>query len=93
MNRRRLIKARKKIDQIDNKIFILIKKRTKIVNYMLSLKSFKNQIIDQKRIDQILKKIKNKSLKARIDPKITSKIWKSIIWGYIDYQKRNFKKK
>jgi len=93
MNRRRLIKARKKIDQIDNKIFILIKKRTKIVNYMLSLKSFKNQIIDQKRIDQILKKIKNKSRIARIDPKITSKIWKSIIWGYIDYQKRNFKKK
>ena len=93
MNRRSLIKARKKIDQIDNKIFILIKKRTKIVNYMLSLKSFKNQIIDQKRIDQILKKIKNKSRIARIDPKITSKIWKSIIWGYIDYQKRNFKKK
>ena len=93
MNRRRLIKARKKIDQIDNKIFILIKKRTKIVNYMLSLKSFKNQIIDQKRINQILKKIKNKSRIARIDPIITSKIWKSIIWGYIDYQKRNFKKK
>ena len=93
MNRRRLIKARKKIDQIDNKIFILIKKRTKIVNYMLSLKSFKNQIIDQKRIDQILKKIKNKSRIARIDPKITSKISKSIIWGYIDYQKRNYKKK
>ena len=60
---------------------------------MLSLKIFKNQIVDHKRIKEILKKIKNKSIKNRIDPKITSRIWKSIIWSYVDYQRRNFKKK
>ena len=41
----------------------------------------------------ILKNIKNKSIKNKIDPKITTKIWKTMIWSYVDYQKRNFKKK
>ena len=93
MNKKKLQISRNKIDQLDKKIFSLIKKRTKIVKYMLSLKIFKNQIVDHKRIKEILKKIKNKSIKNRIDPKITSRIWKSIIWSYVDYQRRNFKKK
>ena len=58
---------------------------------MLSLKGFKKQIIDHKRIKEILKKIKNQSIKNRIDPKITSRIWKSMIWSYVDFQRRNFK--
>ena len=33
------------------------------------------------------------SLKKNIDPKITRRIWKNIIWSYIDFEKRNFKKK
>ena len=58
MNVKKLKKARNKIDQIDNNIFNLIKKRTKIVKYMLNLKEYKNQIVDQKRIKIILKKVK-----------------------------------
>jgi len=42
---------------------------------------------------EILKKIRNKSIKYGIDPKITIRIWKSIIWSYVDFQRRNFKKK
>ena len=93
MNKKKLQIARNKIDQLDKEIFYLIKKRTAIVKYMLSLKGFKKQIIDHKRIKEILKKIKNQSIKSRIDPKITSRIWKSIIWSFVDYQRRNFKKK
>ena len=93
MNYRKLKIARTKIDKIDKSIFIHIKKRTKIVKYMLGLKKYKNQIIDHKRINYILKKIKQKSIKDKIDPKITLKIWKSMIWAYVDYQKRNFKRK
>ena len=74
-------------------IFNLIKKRTKIVKHMLSLKQFKNQIVDHKRIKSILKKVKYKSIKNGIDPKITSRIWKSMIWSYVDFQRKNFKKK
>jgi len=93
MNKKKLNKARKKIDQIDKKILNLIKKRTQVVNYMLTHKIYKKQIIDHKRINKILKKIKILSVKKGVDPKITSKIWNSMIWGFVDYQKRNFKKK
>ena len=93
MDKKKLIIARNKIDQLDSSIFNLIKKRTKIVKYMLSLKQFKNQIVDQKRIDIILKNIRRRSIQHGVDPKITSRIWKAMIWSFVNFQRRNFKKK
>jgi len=93
MDQKKLKIARRKIDQLDKKIFNLIKKRTLVVKYMLSLKKFKKQIVDHRRINEILKNIKNRSIKNRVDIQITRRIWKSIIWSYIDFQKRKFKKK
>ena len=93
MNRNKLKHARTKVDQLDQKIFNLIKKRTQIIKYMLSLKKSKKEIVDRKRNNEILEKIKNKSIKNNIDPKLTRRIWKAMIWGYVDFQRRNFKKK
>ena len=93
MNRQKLKIARNKIDQLDKNILNLIKKRSRIVKYMLSLKQFKNQIVDRKRIKAILKNIRNKSIKNGVDPKITTRIWKAMIWGYVDFQRKNFKRK
>ena len=93
MDQKKLKIARNKVDQLDKKIFNLIKKRTQIVKHMMGLKKFRRQIIDYKRINEILKNIKKKSIKNNIDPKITQRIWKSMIWSYVDYQRRNFKKK
>ena len=93
INNKKLKKARNKIDQIDSDIFNHIKKRTRVIKYMLSLKMHKKQIVDHSRIDEILKNIEKKSIKNGVDPKITSRIWKSMIWSYIEFQKKNFKKK
>ena len=93
MDKKKLKIARRKVDQLDKKIFNLIKKRTQIVKYMLSLKKYKNQIVDHKRINTILKNVRNKSIKDGIDPKITRRIWTSIIWGFVDFQRKNFRKK
>ena len=93
MNKKKLNIARNKVDQLDQKIFNIIKKRTQIVKYMLSLKKFRKEIVDHKRNNEIFKKIKNKSIKNGIDPKITIRIWKAMIWSYVDFQRRNFKKK
>ena len=93
MNKKKLIIARNKVDKIDEKIFQLIKKRTIVVKYMMRVKKFKKQIVDHKRINEILKKIKVKSVKNKIDTKLTNRIWKSMIWSYVDFQKRNFDKK
>ena len=93
MNKNKLKLARNKVDQLDQKIFNLIKKRTQFVKYMLSLKKSRKEIVDHKRNNEIFRKIKNKSIKNGIDPKITRRIWKAMIWGYVDFQRRNFKKK
>jgi len=93
MNKKKLETVRKKLDILDLKILNLIKKRTSLVKEILKLKPLKKQIVDHKRINKVLKNIRKKSIQKKIDPKITKKIWKSIIWGYIDLQKRSFKKK
>tara|TARA_Y100000590_G_scaffold352724_1_gene405416 strand:+ start:286 stop:564 length:279 start_codon:yes stop_codon:yes gene_type:complete len=92
MSRLKLKKERKKIDKIDQQLFNLIKKRTIVVKRMLNLKKHKHEIVDRKRINEILLKLKKQSIQNKIDPKITKRIWKSIIWSYVDFQKRNFKK-
>ena len=91
--RKKLSKIRSELDKIDNTLIKVIKKRTTLVNKVLALKDKKNQIVDQKRINLILKNIKKKSIQNKIDPKITNRIWKNMIWSYIDYEKRNFKKR
>ena len=93
LKRKKLSKIRLELDKLDNSLIKIIKKRTILVKKVLALKENKNQIVDQKRINLILKKIHVKSKKLKIDPKITNRIWKNMIWSYIDYEKRNFKKK
>ena len=92
-NKKKLEIIRSKLDKLDNKLLSLIKFRTNLVKEVLKLKEFKKEIVDKKRISFILKKINSKSKKLKIDPKITNRIWKNMILSYIDYEKRNFKKK
>ena len=92
-NRKKLDSLRKQLDKLDNDLLKIFKKRTNIIKQVLSLKEYKKQIVDKKRINKILSNIKKKSLKSNIDPKITNRIWKNMIWSYIDFEKRNFKKK
>ena len=92
-NKKKLNQIRIKLDKLDNDLLKLIKKRSLLVNEVLKIKTHKKEIIDQKRINFILKKIKKKSIQINIDPKITNRIWKNMIWSFIDYEKRNFRKK
>ena len=92
-NKIKLNLIRIKLDKLDNKLLNLIKYRTSLVKEVLKLKEFKKEIVDKKRINFILNKIKKKSKRLNIDPKITNRIWKNMIWSYIDYERRNFKKK
>ena len=93
INKNKIKKLRKSLDKLDNSLIKLIKKRTSIVKQILKLKKSKSQIVDKKRIKFILNEIRKKSIKNKIDPKITNRIWKNMILSYIDYERRNFKKK
>ena len=93
LKKKKLTIIRNKLDKLDNSLIKIIKIRTNLVKEVLKLKETKNQIVDQARIKKILSNIKKKSIKNKIDPKITKKIWSNMIKAYIDFEKRNFKKK
>ena len=93
LKKKKLNKIRTELDKLDNTLIKVIKRRTSLVKKVLALKEKKSQIVDQKRIKTILVNIRKKSLKNNIDPKITNRIWKNMIWSYIDFERRNFYKK
>ena len=93
IKRKKLNKIRSQLDKLDNSLIKIIKKRTTLVKRVLAIKEYKKEIVDKKRIKKILKSIKNKSIKNKIDTKITRRIWINMIYAYIDFEKRNFKKK
>ena len=91
-NKKKLLKLRKKLDLLDSKLLNLLKIRSDYVKKVLSLKEYKKEIVDKKRIRAILYNIQKKSKKKKIDVKITKSIWTSMIRAYIQYEFRNFKK-
>ena len=93
IRKKKLEVIRKKLDKLDNSLISIIKKRTLLVNEVVKLKKFKKEIVDKKRIRAILIKIKKKSIQKKIDPNITNRIWKNMIWSYINYERKNFNKK
>tara|TARA_B100000123_G_C25716196_1_gene422283 strand:- start:894 stop:1166 length:273 start_codon:yes stop_codon:yes gene_type:complete len=90
MKNNQLKDIRKKLDKIDNKLLKLIKKRTKLVDIVIKIKKHKKDIVDKKRIKQILKRIKLQSKKMNVDIEITKKIWISMINAYIKYERKKF---
>ncbi len=84
---------RKQIDRIDSMILPLMVKRSLLVNKALELKTKKSEIIDVERINQIKRKIAVQAKNLGANPKLISNIWMSIIKNFIEFEKRNFKKK
>ena len=93
MINKNILKIRKKLDKLDNHFLKLIKKRQNLVDQVLKNKKYKKDIIDKKRILVIIKSIRKKSVIKKIDPKVTKRIWSSMIKAFIDYERRNFRKK
>ena len=90
---KKILKIRKKLDILDNKMLNIIKIRTNLVHQVLQNKTSKKQIVDKKRINVILKNIKKKSIKKKLDVTLTRHIWSNMIKAYIDFEYRKFKKK
>ena len=79
------------IDKIDLEILNLIEKRKKLVDRVVKLKT-KDEIVDQKRIDSILKKLDEEAKKKMLPSKMIKDIWEKMINGFIEYEKRYFEK-
>ena len=83
---------RSKIDIIDSKLLPLMVKRSKLVEKALELKANKSEIVDNKRINEITKKISYRTKQLGGNAKLLSSIWISIIENFIKFEKSKFKK-
>ena len=75
----------------DLEILNLIEKRKKLVDRVVKLKT-KDEIVDQKRIDSILRKLDEEAKKKMLPSKMIKGIWEKMINGFIEYEKRYFEK-
>jgi len=93
MNNININKIRKKLDKVDIKLLKVIKERFLLVNQILKFKKKKRDVINQVRINFILKRIRKYSEKFKVDSSITINIWKVMIKAFIAYEHKKFKKK
>lgn len=83
--------VRDSIDKLDLEIIELISKRKDLVNEAVKLKT-KDQIVDQERIDAIIKRLSSVAERLDIPKTMVVNIWNSMIRGFIEYEKINFEK-
>ena len=87
-----LNEVRKRIDNIDTNLVKLIAERESYVKETLKFKISKNQIIDKKRINIVLSRVKNLSKQYKVNSLITESIWKLMIKYFIILENKLFKK-
>ena len=85
--RSKIIKIRSTIDTIDKQIIRLLGLRKKQV---LKIAKYKNKrtIVDRKRINQIMKRIKSEAKKNKIDFNLVKNFWKQLIQYSIKLEKK-----
>ena len=87
MSQRNIQKIRSSIDIIDKKIIRLLGLRKKQV---LKIAKYKNKktIVDKKRINQIMKRIKAEAKKNKIDFILVKNFWNKLIQYSINLEKK-----
>jgi chorismate mutase len=84
-----LKELRKDIDEIDLKILDLIQKRKDLVTEVVKLKK-RDQIVDQKRIEFILNKLRKEALSRGLAVEFIEEIWTLMITNFIKYEEKIF---
>jgi len=87
-----LKEVRKNIDNVDTRIVKLIAEREFYAREAVKFKTDRGQIIDRKRINAVLSKVKKLSKKYKINNLNVEKIWKLMIQNFIILENKLFKK-
>ncbi len=82
-------KIRSQIDEIDLKILNLISERKNLVTKVVQFKE-RNEIIDEKRIKDILERLDEEAKKRGIPQTLVQNLWKSMIESFIAYEEEIF---
>ena len=87
-----LKEVRKNIDNVDARLIKLIAEREFYAREAVKFKTDRSQIIDRKRINAVLSRVKKLSKKYKINNLNVEKIWKLMIQNFIILENKLFKK-
>tara|TARA_B100001123_G_scaffold384961_1_gene458157 strand:+ start:1206 stop:1499 length:294 start_codon:yes stop_codon:yes gene_type:complete len=87
-----LNEVRRNIDKVDNLLVKLIAEREFYAKEAVKFKIDRRQIIDRKRINAVLTRVKKLSKKYKVNSVIVEKIWKLMIKNFIILENKLFKR-
>ena len=87
-----LKEVRKNIDNVDTKLVKLIAEREFYAKQAVKFKNNRSEIIDNKRINSVLIRIKKLSKKYKVSTLTVQQIWKLMIKNFIILENKLFKK-
>ena len=87
-----LKEVRKNIDNVDTRLVKLIAEREFYAKEAVKFKIDRSQIIDRKRINTVLIRVKKLSKKYKVNRLTIEKIWKLMIQNFIVLENKLFKK-
>ena len=87
-----LKEVRKNIDNVDTRLVKLIAEREFYAKEAVKFKIDRSQIIDRKRINAVLSRVKKLSKKYKVNSLTVEKIWKLMIQNFIVLENKLFKK-
>ena len=87
-----LKEVRKNINNVDARLVKLIAEREFYAREAVKFKTDRSQIIDRKRINTVLIRVKKLSKKYKVNRLTIEKIWKLMIQNFIVLENKLFKK-
>ena len=82
----KLEELRQEIDKLDDEIVALLAERQKCVEKVAAVKSDKTLIVDQKRIEEVVTRVKRLAKEKGMSEKMAESLWRKLIELSIDHE-------
>ena len=91
-NKMKLEKLREEIDKLDKEILVLIAQRQRCVEKVALVKNNKDLVVDKKRIEEVVARVKTLAKEKGLSEKIAVALWRKLIELSIDHEFEILKK-
>ena len=81
-----LEELRQEIDKLDDEIVALLAERQKCVEKVALVKGDKTLVVDQKRIEEVVTRVKRVAKEKGMSEKMTESLWRKLIELSIDHE-------
>ncbi len=81
---------RKEIDEIDGHIIRLLSQRAELVTAAGKLKKDEQGVRDQKRVEQVIEKVRANASSAGLSPEIAESVYRTIIGCFLSKELKEF---